>query len=91
MADLYGKTTTFKSTNIVTADQMVLKARGGTAEEEFLVQNVSVQYNQPINVGMVKDIDAAFKTLHEKLKAAGVEKVRAELQKQVDEHIKAMQ
>jgi hypothetical protein len=49
LQDLYGKTTTFKSTNIITADQMVLRLGGNEAGEEYLVQNVSVQYNQPIS------------------------------------------
>lgn len=59
--------------------------------EVATLNQVLVQYFQPINVGMVKDIDEAFKTLDEKLKAAGVEKVREVLQQQVDDHIKAMQ
>jgi len=54
------------------------------------LNQVLIQYNLPINVGMAKDIDAAFKTLDEKLKAGGVDKVRAELQKQIDAHIAAM-
>ena len=50
-----------------------------------------VQYLNPIMVGMVKDVDKAFETLDKQLKAAGVEDVRAELQEQVDEYMKAMQ
>jgi putative aldouronate transport system substrate-binding protein len=54
------------------------------------LNQVLIQYNLPINVGMVKDIDAAYKTLDEKLKAGGVDNVRAEFQKQVDAHIASM-
>jgi putative aldouronate transport system substrate-binding protein len=54
------------------------------------LNQVMIQYFQPINVGMVKDIDAAFKTLDEKLKAAGVDKVRAEFQKQIDAYIQSL-
>jgi putative aldouronate transport system substrate-binding protein len=50
-----------------------------------------VQYSQPISVGIVEDIDEAFATLDKNLKAAGVEKVREVLQKQIDAHIAAMQ
>jgi len=46
-----------------------------------------IQYNNPIVLGAVKDVDAAFKQLDEKLKAAGVEKVKTELQKQIDEYL----
>jgi len=49
-----------------------------------------VQYMQPLQIGMARDIDAAFKTLDEKLKAAGVMKVKDELQKQVDVYIKSI-
>jgi putative aldouronate transport system substrate-binding protein len=37
------------------------------------------QYQNPINLGAVKDVDAAYKTLDTKLKAAGVEKILTEL------------
>ncbi len=54
------------------------------------LNQVMVQYNQPIQVGMAKDIDEAFKVLDEKFKAAGVMKVKEVLQKQVDEYVKSM-
>jgi putative aldouronate transport system substrate-binding protein len=50
-----------------------------------------VQYSQPISVGIVEDVDKAFAELDKNLKAAGVEKVREVLQKQIDAHIAAMQ
>ena len=46
-----------------------------------------IQYNNPISLGAVKDVDAAFKQLDEKLKAAGVEAIRVELQKQIDDYL----
>lgn len=58
--------------------------------EVSTLNQVIVQYYQPINVGMVKDIDAAFKTLEDKLKAAGIEKVRAEFQAQIDAYMQSL-
>ena len=55
------------------------------------LNQVLVQYRQPIWIGAVKDIDAAYKVLDEKLKAAGVDKVKEELQKQVDEYVTSME
>jgi putative aldouronate transport system substrate-binding protein len=54
------------------------------------INQVMVQYGQPLQVGMGKDIDETFKTLDEKLKAAGVMKVKDELQKQVDAYVKSI-
>lgn len=51
------------------------------------VNQVMIQYFQPIRVGMVEDVDAAFATLEEKLKAAGIEDLRKEFQKQIDEYL----
>jgi putative aldouronate transport system substrate-binding protein len=48
---------------------------------------VLIQYNNPICLGAVKDVDAAYKQLDEKLKAAGVETIRVELQKQIDDYL----
>jgi len=55
------------------------------------LNQVLVQYSQPISVGMVENVEAALKTLAEKLTAAGVEKVRTEMQAQVDAHVKSLQ
>ena len=52
MPELFGKNQTYKATNIVTADEMSLIVGDGVdqlASGEFLVQNVSIQYNQPLN------------------------------------------
>ncbi len=43
------------------------------------VQQVFSQYFQPIAIGAVQDIDAAFNTLTEKLKAAGQQKILDEM------------
>ena len=51
--------------------------------------NVVKQYELPINLGMVKDVDAAIKELQEKLKAAGALKVVDEVKRQADEYVKA--
>lgn len=52
MPDIFGKSQTFRATNIVTADEMALIVGTGAdqlAGGEFLVQNVAIQYNQPLN------------------------------------------
>jgi len=54
------------------------------------VNQVMVQYGNPIGIGAVKDVDARYKLLDEKLKAAGVMKIKAEIQKQVDAYIKSI-
>ncbi len=48
------------------------------------LQQVSTQYQNPIFVGAIKDVNDAIKTLADKQNAAGVDKVVAELQKQMD-------
>ncbi|MBN1696007.1 MAG: extracellular solute-binding protein [Spirochaetales bacterium] len=59
-----------------------------TIKTELATLNqVMVQYEQPIQAGMVKDIEEAFGLLDEKLKAAGVMKVKEALQKQVDAYL----
>ena len=47
-----------------------------------------VQYLQPLWIGISDNIDASFATLDQKLKAAGVEKLRQTFQSQVDEYMK---
>ncbi|WP_337103383.1 ABC transporter substrate-binding protein [Paenibacillus sp. YIM B09110] len=46
------------------------------------LKNVSTQYAQPIYFGAVDDMDAAFDTLTAKLKAAGIDRVKAEVEQQ---------
>ncbi|THF83453.1 ABC transporter substrate-binding protein [Cohnella fermenti] len=46
------------------------------------IKSVSTQYAQPIYIGAVDNVDAAFDTLTQHLKAAGIDRVKAEVQKQ---------
>lgn len=48
-----------------------------------------IQYFHPIYAGMVKDVDSAFATLDQRLKAAGVERLKEEFQKQMNEFYQA--
>jgi hypothetical protein len=50
-----------------------------------------VQYEQPLWIVMTDNIDGAFRTLDRKLTAAGVMKVKDELQKQVDAYVESIQ
>jgi putative aldouronate transport system substrate-binding protein len=43
---------------------------------------IITQYLNPIQLGSVKDVDASFKALEEKLKSAGIERIMAEMKKQ---------
>lgn len=55
--------------------------------EVATLNQVIVQYSQPIYMGMVDNVDEAYDTLIKKLKDAGIEKVRDELQTQVDAYM----
>lgn len=46
------------------------------------IKNVSTQYAQPIFIGAFKNTDDAFDLLDKKLKSAGIDKVKAEVEKQ---------
>ncbi|WP_040950344.1 extracellular solute-binding protein [Gorillibacterium massiliense] len=46
------------------------------------LKSVSTQYAQPIYIGAAEDVDAAFDTLSARLKQAGIDKVKAEVEKQ---------
>lgn len=52
------------------------------------IKNVKDQYRDPINLGVLADANEAVKTLNAKYKEAGLEKVQAEAQKQIDEFLK---
>lgn len=54
------------------------------ATEVANLNQTIVQYFQPIQIGLVPDVDEALATLDKQLKAAGVEAVQTELQKQID-------
>lgn len=51
------------------------------------LKNVSEQYRNAIGVGAMGDAEEAVKILNQKYKEAGIEKVMAEAQKQVDEFL----
>lgn len=62
---------------------------GGFAEdytsyssERAALGTVLTQYMAPLEAGLVKDVDAAVKTLMDKMKAAGLDTIQAEYQKQ---------
>ena len=46
--------------------------------------NVMLRHAIPLEYGVIKDIDAALEELNKQLKAAGIEKIQAELQSQID-------
>jgi putative aldouronate transport system substrate-binding protein len=54
------------------------------------LNQILIQYTHPIGLGMVDDIDKAFATLEEKLKAAGIEKVKAEMTKQTKAYLNSL-
>ncbi|MFC3800060.1 ABC transporter substrate-binding protein [Cohnella sp. GCM10012308] len=52
------------------------------------LKSISTQYAQPIYIGAVHDVDAAFDALTAKLNGAGIEKVKTEVQKQGSAYLK---
>ncbi|MNI68609.1 hypothetical protein D3C73_1243160 [compost metagenome] len=52
------------------------------------IKNVKDQYRDPITLGATNDPVEAVKTLNDKFKEAGLDKVKAEAQKQIDEYLK---
>jgi len=64
MPDIYGKNVQYKNTGLVTADEMILTIQGGgtttagQTSNQFLVQSVIIQYNQPVN--RVFEIGSSF-------------------------------
>lgn len=50
--------------------------------EKAAVEQVEKQYLYPLNVGLVDDVEGGLKTFMEKAKAAGLDKIQAEFQKQ---------
>ncbi|WNS40719.1 ABC transporter substrate-binding protein [Paenibacillus sp. MMS20-IR301] len=55
------------------------------------IKNVSTQYAQPIFIGAVNNVDEAFDILDKKLKAAGIDRVKAEVEQQAAEFLAAKQ
>jgi putative aldouronate transport system substrate-binding protein len=63
---------------------------GSIKTEAANLNQTLIQYLNPIMTGAVKDVDQAFRTLDQRLKAAGVLKVLAELEKQTQEFRKGI-
>jgi putative aldouronate transport system substrate-binding protein len=51
------------------------------------LKSVSTQYAQPIYIGAVDNVEAAFDTLVQHMKKAGIDKVKAEVQKQAADYL----
>ncbi|KAI7251769.1 hypothetical protein KC345_g11540 [Hortaea werneckii] len=51
------------------------------------VGNVMLQYGIPLEYGTVKDVDAGLAKLQAQVKAAGIDKIIAEVQRQIDEFL----
>lgn len=54
------------------------------------LNQVVVQYFNPINLGMIKDVDEAFDVFDERLTSAGFDKVMEEMKHQTDEYKKEL-
>lgn len=52
---------------------------------------IITQYLNPIQLGTVKDVDASFQVLKEKLRAAGIERIMAEMNRQTKAFLKNKQ
>jgi putative aldouronate transport system substrate-binding protein len=48
------------------------------------VSNVMLRYGIPLEYGLIKDIDKGLEDINKQLKAAGIDKIQAELQSQID-------
>ncbi|KUP21759.1 ABC transporter substrate-binding protein [Paenibacillus sp. DMB5] len=55
---------------------------GNVKTEIANLKSISIEYAQPIYIGAVEDVDTAFVRLAGQLKAAGIDKVKAEAEKQ---------
>jgi putative aldouronate transport system substrate-binding protein len=55
------------------------------------LKSVSTQYAQPIYIGAVNDVAAAFDTLNSHLKQAGIDRVKAEVQRQGEAYLQSKQ
>jgi putative aldouronate transport system substrate-binding protein len=74
---------------LVTTPMVAFSANVDEVKTEVAnVNQTLVQYFQPLYIGLVPDVDRAFATLDEKLKAAGVDKIRQVIQGQVDQYVK---
>lgn len=53
------------------------------------VSNVMLRYAIPLEYGAIKDVDKGLEDLQKKIKAAGIDKIIAEVQSQVDAFLAA--
>ena len=53
------------------------------------VNQVRTQYGFPLQVGLIDDVDAGYADYIERLDNAGIEKVRAEIERQINEYLDA--
>ncbi|WP_375142942.1 DUF3502 domain-containing protein [Paenibacillus sp. D2_2] len=51
------------------------------------VSNVMLRYAIPLEYGVIPDIDKGLAELNKQMKAAGIDKIQAEMQKQIDEFL----
>ncbi|WP_229263818.1 ABC transporter substrate-binding protein [Cohnella cholangitidis] len=51
------------------------------------VANVSTQYGNPLFIGAVKNVDEAYAQLTDKLQAAGIDKIKEEMEKQTTAYL----
>jgi putative aldouronate transport system substrate-binding protein len=51
------------------------------------VSNVMLRYAIPLEYGAIKDVDKGLEDLNKQMKAAGIEKIQAEMQRQIDEFL----
>jgi putative aldouronate transport system substrate-binding protein len=48
------------------------------------IGNVMLRYANPLEYGVIKDIDKGLEDLNKQLKSAGIDKIQTELQTQID-------
>lgn len=55
------------------------------------VSNVMLRYAIPLEYGAIKDVDKGLADLNKQMKAAGIDKIQAEMQRQIDEFLAKQQ
>lgn len=79
----------FKSMSVPNIFQPIFMDYEPVKSELAAVNQVRSQYEPPIIMGVVPDVDAAIKEYQSKLKAAGVDKLLAYVKEQVDAYMTA--
>ena len=64
--------------------------KDATKTEEANCINVAMQYGQPLFIGAVADVDAAFAEMESKMQAAGFDKIVEEGKRQIAEFVAAL-